>query len=76
MRNNPDLDPQSDDVTRIINPFHRDAARNNAVFAFRQSGIYITAEGDIAYARATKGIEHQEFQFPPSMKTTLKIIEK
>lgn len=82
MRSNPDLDPQSDDITRIINSFQRAALRSNVVAAFRQAGIYITAEGsnteytavDITYARAVRGIEHQEFQFPPSMKTTFKII--
>ena len=47
MRSNPDLDPQSDDITRIINSFQRAAVRNNVVYqpAFRQAGIFITAEG-------------------------------
>ena len=81
MRNNEELDSQSDDITRIINSFQRAAVPSNVTSAFRQAGISTSVAGDrlytvvdITYARAVRGMEHQEYKFPPNVKTTKQIM--
>ena len=81
IRKNPDIDPQSDDIRKIVNSFIRAVMPENVTSAFHQAGISFDCDEkgfyytviDMEQARAVRHTEHKHYEIPPGMQTTFKL---
>ena len=78
IRSNYDVDPQTDDIRKIVNSYIKATTPDNVTSSFYQAGIGFDTNDkgfftiiNIEHARAVRNMEHTSYEIPANMRTSI-----